>query len=90
MPEAIREELGDLLFVLVRVASKLGVEPEDALRRANAKFERRFAHVMARCHAQGLDPAEAGLATLDGFWEQAKALERSAAGKASKASKKDA
>jgi MazG family protein len=76
MPEAIREELGDLLFVLVRVASKLGVEPEDALRRANAKFERRFGHVMARCHEQGIDPAGAGLATLDGFWEQAKARER--------------
>lgn len=72
----IREELGDLLFVMVRVAAKLGVEPEDALRRANAKFERRFAHVMARCHAQGLDPVQAGLAVLDGLWDEAKALER--------------
>jgi uncharacterized protein YabN with tetrapyrrole methylase and pyrophosphatase domain len=77
-PEEIREELGDLLFVLVRVAGKLGIEPEDALRRANAKFERRFGHVMARCHAEGKDPAQAGLAILDGFWEQAKALERTA------------
>jgi MazG family protein len=74
--EEIREELGDLLFVLVRVAGKLGIEPEDALRRANAKFERRFGHVMARCHAQGLDPARAGLEILDGFWDEAKALER--------------
>lgn len=72
----VREELGDLLFVLVRVAGKLGIEPEDALRRANAKFERRFGHVMARCHALGLDPAGAGLATLDGFWDEAKAQER--------------
>jgi len=75
--EEIREELGDLLFVLVRVAGKLGIEPEDALRRANAKFERRFGHVMARCHAEGIDPTTAGLAVLDGFWDEAKARERS-------------
>lgn len=75
--DEVREELGDLLFVLVRVAGKLGVEPEDALRRANAKFERRFGHVMARCHEQGLDPTAVGLAVLDGFWDEAKALERS-------------
>lgn len=78
-PDAIREELGDLLFVMVRVAGKLGIEPEDALRRANAKFERRFAHVMARCHAEGQDPAQAGLPVLDGYWDEAKALERAAA-----------
>jgi MazG family protein len=77
--EEIREELGDLLFVLVRVAGKLGIEPEDALRRANAKFERRFGHVMAQCHAEGLDPVRAGLPVLDGFWDQAKALERAGA-----------
>jgi MazG family protein len=73
---AVTEELGDLLFVLVRVGQKLGVRAEDALRRANLKFERRFAHVMAQCHAHGLDPARAGLAALDAFWDQAKAAER--------------
>ncbi|MCH9684470.1 MAG: nucleoside triphosphate pyrophosphohydrolase [Deltaproteobacteria bacterium] len=72
----VREELGDLLFVLVRVAQKLGVEAEDALRRANAKFERRFGQVMAHCHAEGIEPAEAGLATLERFWQRAKAQER--------------
>jgi len=74
--EHVREELGDLLFVLVRLGQKLGVEAEDALRRANAKFERRFAQVMARCHEAGIDPVAAGLPTLDRFWDQAKALER--------------
>lgn len=74
--DAVREELGDLLFVLVRVAGKLGVEPEDALRRANAKFERRFGFVMERCHAEGIAPEQAGLAVLDGFWDQAKEHER--------------
>ena len=78
--EEIREELGDLLFVLVRVASKLGVEPEDALRRANAKFERRFGFVMERCHAEGIAPERAGLAVLDGFLDEAKAHERGAPG----------
>jgi MazG family protein len=78
--EEIREELGDLLFVLVRVAGKLGIEPEDALRRANTKFERRFGHVMARCHAEGIEPTAAGLAVLDGFWDEAKARERSTPG----------
>ncbi len=70
------EEFGDLLFVLVRLGQKIGVEAESALRAANKKFERRFGHVMGRCHQQGLDPAGAGLEILDGFWDEAKAHER--------------
>lgn len=73
---AISEELGDLLFVLVRLGTKLGIEAESALRQTNQKFERRFGHVMRRCHEQGIDPTTAGLAVLDGFWDEAKALER--------------
>ena len=73
---AIEEELGDLLFVLVRLGTKLGIEAEAALRKTNRKFERRFAHVMRRCHEQGIDPTTAGLAILDGFWDEAKAIER--------------
>ncbi len=72
-PAHIREEFGDLLFVMVRYAQKLGFAAEDALRATCAKFEARFAHVMAQCHAQGIDPATAGLAVLDGFWDEAKA-----------------
>jgi MazG family protein len=75
-PAAISEELGDLLFVLVRLGTKLGVEAESSLRAANQKFERRFGHVMRRCHEQGIDPATAGLERLDGFWDEAKAIER--------------
>jgi MazG family protein len=73
---AIEEEFGDLLFVLVRLGTKLGLEAESALRRTNAKFERRFGHVMRRCHEQGIDPSTAGLAQLDAFWDEAKARER--------------
>lgn len=74
-PEAIREEMGDLLFVLCRIAGKLSVDPEDALRCASAKFERRFAHVLQRCYEGGVDPTEAGLARLDGWWNEAKKQE---------------
>ncbi len=69
----IAEEYGDLLFVMVRYGQKLGVAAEDALRATCAKFEARFAHVMARCHEDGVDPTKAGLAVLDGFWDEAKA-----------------
>ncbi|KIG14797.1 Nucleoside triphosphate pyrophosphohydrolase MazG [Enhygromyxa salina] len=75
-PAAIEEEFGDLLFVLVRLGTKLGIEAEAALRGTNRKFERRFGHVIQRCHAQGIDPTTAGLEILDGFWDEAKAIER--------------
>ncbi len=73
---AIAEELGDLMFVLVRLGQKLGVESELALHRTVDKFQRRFGHVMQRCHEQQLDPNQAGLAKLDEFWDEAKAIER--------------
>ena len=66
--------------MLVRLGTKLGLEAESALRRTNEKFERRFAHVMRRCHEQGIEPSRAGLAQLDAFWDEAKALEASKAG----------
>lgn len=72
----IEEEFGDLLFVLVRLGTKLGIEAETALRRTNHKFERRFGHIMRRCHEQGIDPTTAGLEQLDAFWDEAKQLER--------------
>ncbi|MFV8756498.1 nucleoside triphosphate pyrophosphohydrolase [Nannocystaceae bacterium ST9] len=73
---AIEEELGDLLFVLVRLGQKLEVDAELSLHRTVDKFQRRFGHVMRRCHEQGLDPAAVGLAKLDEFWDEAKAIER--------------
>jgi len=72
---AIVDELGDVLFVLVRVAGKLGVDAEASLTHANAKFERRFAHVLRAAAARGQAPASLGLAGLDALWDEAKRLE---------------
>jgi MazG family protein len=73
---AIADELGDVLFVLVRVAGKLGIDAEAALAGANAKFERRFGHVLREVAASGRDPAAVGLAGLDALWDEAKRAER--------------
>ena len=70
------EELGDLLFVCANLARKLEVEPEDALRGANAKFARRFAHIEARLAEQGRSPHQSDLGEMDRLWDEAKARER--------------
>ena len=72
---AIDEEIGDLLFSLVNLARHLDIDPEDALRRANAKFERRFRRVEALAAARGDRLVGASLETLDRLWESAKAEE---------------
>ena len=71
-----REELGDLLFVVANLARKLDVEPEDAIRTANAKFIRRFRSIEAALAADGRTPADSDLAEMDGLWDEAKAAER--------------
>ena len=71
-----REELGDVLFACANLARKLEVEPEDALRGANAKFFRRFAHIEARLAEQGITPAGSTLADMEALWDEAKRLER--------------
>lgn len=74
-PEAIEDEIGDLLFSVVNLARHLKVDPEVALRRSNAKFERRFRHVETRLAADGLSPKTATLARMDTLWNEAKADE---------------
>ena len=71
-----REEMGDLLFVVANLARKLGVEPEDALRGANAKFVRRFGFIEAELARAGRTPDQSDLAEMDGLWDAAKAAER--------------
>jgi MazG family protein len=75
-PDAWAEELGDLLFVLVNVARKRGVEAEAALRAANAKFRRRFGRVEAMAAARGVALRELDFSALDELWDAAKAEER--------------
>ena len=70
------EELGDLLFVLVNVGRKTGIEVEGALRSANDKFRRRFRHVELAAHARGTALRDMTFEELDARWDAAKAHER--------------
>jgi len=69
---ALAEEVGDVLFSAVNLARKLGIEPEDALRRGNRKFERRFAYIERSLAAQGREPAETSLEEMEALWQDAK------------------
>jgi ATP diphosphatase len=74
-PAAVADEVGDLLFAAVNLSRKLGVDPETALRAANAKFTRRFQQLEALAAARGIDLAGADLAALDTLWDEVKADE---------------
>lgn len=71
-----REELGDFLFVVANLARKLDIEPEDALRAANAKFIRRFHHIEARLAEHGRTPADSDLAEMDRLWDEVRAADK--------------
>ena len=76
-PDAeIKEEFGDLLFVLANVARHLKIDPEACLRGANQKFIRRFTHIETRLAEKGSSPAQSSLEEMDGFWDEAKFLEQ--------------
>ncbi|HET7829970.1 MAG TPA: nucleoside triphosphate pyrophosphohydrolase [Candidatus Limnocylindrales bacterium] len=70
------EELGDLLFVLVNVGRKSGIEVEAALRGANEKFRRRFRHVELAAAERGVPLRDMSFEELDALWDAAKAAER--------------
>ncbi len=70
--EKIEDEVGDLLFVLVNVARFLQVDPEQALRKTNAKFRRRFAHVEEGLDAQGKTLDAATIGEMEELWQAAK------------------
>ena len=75
-PDAVAEEVGDLLFACVNLARHVGVDPEAALRAANAKFTARFHRIEAALAESGRSARDVGLAELDRLWEQAKRAER--------------
>ncbi len=71
----IVEEFGDLLFVVANLARHLKIDPEAALRAANAKFARRFQGVEARLHKRGKRPESSDLAEMNALWDDVKNAE---------------
>jgi uncharacterized protein YabN with tetrapyrrole methylase and pyrophosphatase domain len=74
--EQLIEEIGDLLFTVVNLARKAGVQPGPALDRANRKFRQRFETVERLAVERGLELSSAGLEVLDGLWDEAKSTGR--------------
>ncbi|MDE1898803.1 MAG: nucleoside triphosphate pyrophosphohydrolase [Xanthomonadaceae bacterium] len=79
--ERIEDELGDLLFVAANLARHAGIDPARALRRANAKFERRFRAMERIARERGFDLAALPLDEQDRLWDAAKAEEQAEAGR---------
>ncbi len=72
----VAEEMGDLMFVMANLARHLQVDPEAALRAANAKFTRRFEQIEDWLAEAGKTPDDSDLAEMDALWNRAKALEK--------------
>jgi MazG family protein len=71
--DRVEEEMGDLLFSIANLARKMGIEPEAALRKANAKFSTRFTAVERRLETRGRTVHDATLDELEAEWQQVKA-----------------
>jgi MazG family protein len=71
-PAAQRAELGDLLFAVVNLARKIGVDAETALRETSDRFHRRFEIVEDRLRERGRTPRESTLDEMDALWREAK------------------
>lgn len=74
--DEMTEEFGDLMFVMANLARHLKIEPEAALRAANAKFTRRFEGVEAKLKDMGKTPDQSDLAEMDALWDAVKVDER--------------
>jgi MazG family protein len=70
--DEIKEEIGDLLFVLVNLARKLGVEPENALKKTNRKFRNRFKFIEDRLKLKDKKLEESNLEEMDTLWNESK------------------
>lgn len=75
----IEDEIGDLLFVGANLARRLGIDPEQALRRANAKFERRFRAMEAAAADDGAEFASLDIETQESYWQRVKRSEKTSA-----------
>tara|TARA_R110002072_G_scaffold302710_2_gene487893 strand:- start:534575 stop:535495 length:921 start_codon:yes stop_codon:yes gene_type:complete len=74
--ERIEGELGDVLFVIANIARRWQVNPEEALRKSNAKFERRFRYIETRLREQGLDIRNVSIQQMEQLYQEGKQLER--------------
>jgi len=70
--EAQEDELGDMLFVLVNLARFVKVDPEQALRKTNAKFRRRFGYVEQKLAERGRSTRESSVEEMESLWQEAK------------------
>ena len=69
---AVHHELGDLLFAVVNLARKMGVDAENALVDATGRFQRRFEHVEDGLIERGKTPRSSTLEEMDALWDEAK------------------
>ncbi|MEQ5836964.1 nucleoside triphosphate pyrophosphohydrolase [Marinobacter sp. NFXS9] len=76
--DALEDELGDLLFVCVNLARFLKVNPEQALRRTNRKFDARFRAIERELASQGREFDDQTLEQLDAIWQSVKGVEKAA------------
>lgn len=74
--DAVEDEVGDLLFVVANLARRLSVDPEQALRKANAKFERRFRAMEQASKADAVEFASLTLDEQEAYWQRVKQTER--------------
>jgi len=77
--ERIEGELGDVLFVIANIARRWQVNPEEALRKSNAKFERRFRYIENRLREQELDIRDVTIQQMEELYQEGKRLERESA-----------
>ena len=77
VPDRVEDELGDLLFTVANLARHLKIDPEQALRRTNRKFELRFRAVEQALSKGGRAMADTPLDDLESLWQAAKGVERS-------------
>lgn len=78
--ERIEGELGDVLFVIANIARRWQVNPEEALRKSNAKFERRFRYIEARLKEQGQNIREVTIQRMEELYQEGKRLEKKPSG----------
>ncbi len=78
--EDMVDEMGDLLFVMANLARHLNIDPEEALRRTNAKFTRRFGAIEDALAKRGKRPEDSDLQEMDALWDEVKAREKAAKG----------